>query len=69
MIETYYAIRIGNPCRHYPYLWVGEDGSTPVLFATKEKATEELSGFDRENCAKVVKVRICFGRQGQGGKP
>lgn len=66
MIENYYAIRIGNPRRHIPYLWLGEDGSTPVLFATKEKATGELGGIDRASCARVVKVRVCYDA---GGKP
>ena len=68
MTETYYAIRIGDPRRHHPYLWLGEDGQTPVLFPTQEKAFEAHDSFERGDCAKVVRVRVCFWRQGRGGK-
>lgn len=54
-VETYYAVRIGRPGRHWPYFMVGA-GNTPRLFILREQAERERPKDD--SYCKVVKVRL-----------
>jgi len=58
--ETYYAIRIGDPCRHECYL-AREDGMTPVLFNTREDAKKVCGNEFSDVSLKVVRVKIRCG--------
>lgn len=62
MVEKYYAIRVGDPRRHYPYLWCDEDGRTPRLFFTRKEADEEAvqGGWGKDSSVRVVAVRVNF---------
>lgn len=57
MTETYYAIRIGDPRRHHPYLKLSADRRTPQLFATRVEAETALA-TEPEPLRKVVRVKI-----------
>lgn len=59
--ETYYAIRIGDPRRHKPYFWAGEDGNVPILFPTRSAAEDEKKTFESETCVRVVRVKLRAG--------
>ena len=51
--EQYFAVMIGIPKQHIPYLMLGEDRRTPKLFQTKQEAKAKCP----EGC-RVVKVTI-----------
>lgn len=54
--ETYYAIRIGTPGKHNPYLMLREGCSTPQLFHCEQDAKEHSENAPHR---KVVKVAVC----------
>lgn len=53
--ERYWAVRIGNPGKHFPYFMLGEDQATPALFVSKEEAADyaEIGKDD-----KIVRVWV-----------
>jgi hypothetical protein len=54
--EKYWAVRIGDPRRHTPYLQVDEHNKeAPGLYATKESAAKRTGG---KPDAKVVHVEV-----------
>jgi hypothetical protein len=55
--EIYWAIRIGNPRKHYTYLMLSEDGATPALFVSKKIALQSRPPqLDKDHA--VVRVRL-----------
>lgn len=59
--ERYYAVRIGNPKQHRPYLLLCDQGSTPALFSERSGAEAARSGFGERT---VVRVEIRELRKG-----
>lgn len=57
--ETYYAIRIGDPKRHSPYLMLNKGQLEPKLFAARAVADEFL-GANKDTSRKVVKVKVSY---------
>lgn len=56
--EKYYAIRIGDPRRHKPYLMLDPNRiSVPLLFPEKEDADAFLKDYPG-TCRKVLRVFI-----------
>ena len=62
MTEKYYAIRIGNPLRHHPYLMPTTDNKTPILFATRAEADKFSDRLLATPSRSVVRVQIKFGK-------
>lgn len=58
MKESYYAIRIGNPKRHHPYLMLGPDKRTPALFASDWEAYAAIPKDAEYH--RIVSVKITF---------
>lgn len=60
--EKYYAVRIGNPRRHKPYLMVIQNGSSivPELFNSRESAeAAALKRLSNRTDCKIVRVNVC----------
>jgi hypothetical protein len=57
--ETYYAIRIGVPKRHGPYLMLNPGQLEPKIFAARATADEFLAA-NKGASRKVVKVRVTY---------
>lgn len=62
--EICYAIRIGNPKRHAPYLMIRDENSgmpvlaTPKLYAKKSDAQSDFNKLKSNEDCKIVKVKI-----------
>ena len=64
MKEKYYAVRIGDPRYHYPYLMLSDDRKTPSLFFTRERAEQAIKDTpDIDRTARVVVTTIHFGKE------
>lgn len=64
--EKYYAIRIGDPRRHQPYLMLSDDrtfGMVPILFTTRKQAESQLPKSNK--AARVVRASINYGGSSQ----